>query len=226
MSFPKVRNVFAALVIAALSSLNLDAALVTVEPDDFAPGTNLSTAVAGVTLSVESTAPIILGAPPNNSVFALTNQVNPPGSPPTGRLVFGTSATTGFGSSWYSGDNIFRADFTNPTDFVSIMAAADGDGDTDVAFFQIFNSFNVLLDSVTLTLNNTAQTASFSRLSSEIAYLRVSNPPQGPTGDSFLLDKLTFNSVQAGVPDGGSLLGIWIAFLVGAAVLHRRTVKR
>lgn len=196
------------------SVLSLQAGIVVVEPDDFAAGTNISSAVAGVTLSAFSTEPIILGPVPSPDVLANLNFVG--GYALTGRLVFGTTASHGFRSSWYRGDNQFRADFTIPTDFVSIMTGPDAVGDTDPARFEIYNLANVLLASIEVPGTGTA-TVSFGRASADIAYLIATNPI-GVSGQSFILDHLEFNQV----PEPTS----WLLIATGLGLLATRVSRK
>jgi hypothetical protein len=209
----------ACLVAMLATTVAANASPIIVEPDNFPSGTNISNAVPGVTLTAFSTPPIILGAVPNSNVLAMSNLVG--SYAPTGTLVFGTSnAAAGiFQSSWFNGDHQFRATFATPTDFVSIMVAPDAIGDSDPAFFEIYDSSNVLLDSFAY-LGTGIQTVSFTRPTADIAYLIARNPNL-VSGESFILDRLVFND-QSNVPEPLSVAVFGGLMAVGGLVARRR----
>jgi hypothetical protein len=99
------------LVVASffLGTAPAHAILVTVEADDFALGTDLSTAVAGVTLSAFSGPPIVGAGDPLLSSKVLSSLPNPfsPSLSITGDRVFGNESTAlGINGLWYAGDHL------------------------------------------------------------------------------------------------------------------------
>jgi len=188
--------------------------LVTVEPDNFEPGADLSRATPGVVLSTFGTQPDFGFPLLSDKVRALFPH-NPDAPAPTGELVFGME-TFAFETGFYGGGHQFRADFTRPTDFVLIQVAPDNsNGLPDVAMIQIFGVGGTLLDSYT-TLGF-SENVSFSRPAADISYMIATNPP-GLEGDSYMLDRLVFQSTAA-IPEPAT----WPLALGGLAALLLRS---
>ena len=102
----------------ALGGREISALLV--DPDDFAPGTNLTNAFAGVTLSVVSSNGV---TPTGETIQSLTSTLAS-----TGSRVFGRNGNNFFNSS----SNWFRADFAEPVDKVSIDIIGDDGSDPGI----------------------------------------------------------------------------------------------
>src|SRR5262245_25780430 len=152
--------------------------LVVVEPDDYAVGTDISTAVPGILLSAFGTEPDFGFPLLSNKIRALLPH-NPEAPVPTGELVLGMD-TEAFETGFFAGGHQFRADFSRPTSLVAIQMAPDDPNGPDFALIQIFGTNGNLLDSFT-TLGGATNVA-FSRLTADISYMIATNPP-GDEGD-------------------------------------------
>ena len=139
---------FAAVVPAVLAAAAASA--VTVEPDDFTAGTDISTAVDGVTLSTSGSLVFGAGA---GGVFAETPPTGP-GVSSTGDLVFGyqngsqrqTNFTQGFLTA------TLRGDFDVPATQVTLDAIGNNvSGGNDSGLLRGFDADNNLLDSDTVS---------------------------------------------------------------------------
>ncbi len=93
-----------------------EAAIVSVEPDDFAPGTDISAANPAVSLSVEGPPDAVVEAVVGSSGACGPNPPNPCAS--TGLHVFGPA--TSASGRWQRGSGEFRADFKLPSNFVAL----------------------------------------------------------------------------------------------------------
>jgi hypothetical protein len=217
------------LVVASffLGTAPAHAILVTVEADDFALGTDLSTAVAGVTLSAFSGPPIVGAGDPLLSNKVLSSLPDPfsPSLSITGDRVFGNESTAlGINGLWYAGDHQFRTDFDVLTHHVSIMTSPDGEGDTDPTRFEIYGLGGILLDAINIP-GTSLVTVTFDRPTADIAYMIATNPNPTPLiGESFLLDQLIFDNEAATVPEPDTLL-LFGAGLLAVTGLRRFTSK-
>jgi len=168
---------------------------ISVEPDDYGIGTDLSTIVPGVTLSVE--------AQPDATVVSVTGSSGACGPDPTlavpcastGTQVFGASGLSAEFGPWQQNSGEFRADFDQPTDFVSIDLVGIDDGAAELRAFaadgtllQTFHAF--------LTGPGDNVTASISRANPDIAYILVG----GVIGERNNLDNLIFNRIAPPFP--------------------------
>jgi len=202
-------------VIALALSANVSAAIVNIEPDGFAAGTNIETVFSGVTLSVEGR--------PDAEVLAVDSYyVFNPGAiyerhmATTGTLVFGY---TPVGSPISSGQvwdedtyGMLRADFDVATDFVSIDLIFDDD---DTGVLYAFDSVGNLLDTFMASGDGRGVTpfvtASISRSSADISYILAG----GLNAEALFLDNLQVNAVP--VPGAVWLFGSGLIGLIGVA---------
>ena len=193
-------------LIACVSIMSLTAgpvlgATVVVDPDAFSDGTDISNSFAGTTLTQ-------LGGS-TASVFALAN-----GFASTGANVFGTARPT-FPEEWGDGfNNGMRADFTLPTNFVSIDIIGN-DSSGDIGRLLAFDTSDQLLDTYT-TANiglGVVETASIARASFDISYVIATGSADGVEAVS--LDNLQYMPIP--LPAAA-----WMALpVLGAAGLVR-----
>jgi len=192
------------LVLAFVSTPLRAGPLVLVDADAFSVGASVGSAFEGVTLSV-------VGVPDRRVVgmdgYSAHNGRN---IASVGSLVFGalpilgSQAPTATEQGWETDFRTFRADFTNPTQFVSIDLIADDD---DLGQLQAFSASGDLLETVSTGLIvDKVFTASVTRPTSDIAYILVA----GIGSEAMLLDNLRF-AVNT-VPEPSS-----IALLLGLA---------
>ncbi|RDH84488.1 MAG: hypothetical protein DIZ80_03140 [endosymbiont of Galathealinum brachiosum] len=207
----------------ALSSILIshssNAAIVSVEPDGFVEGTNIETAYAGVTLSVEGRPDATVIAIDGFSSFNSTNIAT------TGSLVFGYTppvASLPTGQDWdQTTFGLLRADFDVQTDFIQIDLIYNDD---DVGGLWAYDSFGNLLDSVIAQGDgrgvsssfcppfcDTFTTVSILRETNDIAYILVG----GVNAEGLFLDNMQFNAVP--VPAAIWLFGSGLIGLVGLA---------
>lgn len=202
---------FALLTIGAFGVAN--AALITIDPDDFPPGTDLTNAFAAVVLN--SIGP---GFDGDNDprIFGIDPLAHPePFNASTGGLVFGTndnrfpSLFGGFGGAQ------LRVDFAAATGEVRLDAI--GNNSSDFARFQAFNSLDMLLDSYSTAqlIVSQFETMIVTSAGGDIAYVVAS----GVGGDSVGFDHLQYDAA----PEPGILALFSLGLtLVGA---HRRRRK-
>jgi hypothetical protein len=212
LSIHRLRVVVASAACGGAMAL-AQAAPVVVDPDAFAPGTDLSNAFAGITLSAVGGG---FGAGP--AVFAVDSlsQPNEPFMASTGRLVFGTNSQI-FPHLFREPTFLaLRVDFAAATDAVAIdFISNDAD---DVGFLQAFDAANNLLGTYTTAslATNQFETMSLAFGSANIAYILASGLDGLSSGG---LDHLRYNSA-ATVPEPTALL------LVGTALLALRLGRR
>lgn len=180
-----------------------------VEPDDYADGTNISTAFSNVTLTA-------LGIWPDTvPVYSLSS-----GEASTGERVFGYVGSYG-GKLWVDPQARLRVDFALPTDYVTIDICPDDDDEQ--YRLAAYDSGGNLVDEDSATILNSLDTqASVSSLSYNISYLLVS----GINTDSILLDNLSYNTEYDGgnpIPEPATLalLGMGLVAL-GVKVRRKR----
>ena len=179
------------------------AAVIVCEPDDFATGTALATACAGVTLSVEQRASDIV-----------VSEIPAFGGASTGTRVFGHN-TDDFG--WGNSDSnpeTFRADFDSLTNFVSIDFI--GNDSSDQGSLWIYDVSDVLLATLNTGIFSSGGiiALNYSSVFSDISYIRAS----GIGGDNINLDNLQF---YASVPEPSSI-GLMALGIFGFTLVRRR----
>lgn len=174
------------LLCFALLAANARAARVTIDPDDFPIGSDISLAFPGVTLSAFGSGEL---NGPNVSTPQVFSRSSPHAS--TGNRVFGNSS---YSNLWFSDSAEFRADFAKPAKFVSLDLIAD-DG-FDPSMILAYAESGALLAEATVSGAagvGVAQTASIDRPSADIAYVIATNPADF-LGQQFLIDRLVFES--------------------------------
>ena len=191
----------------ALSTSISHAILITVDPDDFIDGANISNAYSGITLSAIDGGSNVIAT---SSVFSQTSLLAS-----TGTQVFGHDGI--FVETWANGLlGDLRIDFIQATDFVSIdIIANDG---FDPGFLQAYNSAGTLLDSFTTQGGLGAgipETAIISTASANISYVIAS----GVSGNDVALDNLTYNSATVPEPATLALLSFG---LLGHGIARRK----
>ena len=158
-----------------------EAAIISVEPDDFAPGTDISAANPAVSLSVEGPPDAVVEA-----VVGSSGACGPPGPcASTGLHVFGPA--TSASGRWQRGSGEFRADFKLPSNFVALDLVGLDDG---AAELRAFASDGTLLDTFNVFLTGPGHnvTAFIKRPRREIAYILAG----GVVGESIGIDHLQF----------------------------------
>lgn len=192
-----------------LSTSIASAILITVDPDDFADGTDISNAFSGITLSaIDGGNNVLL----TSSVFSQASSLAS-----TGTQVFGHDGI--FTQTWANGlVGDLRIDFLQATDFVSIDIIANNG--FDPGFLEAYDSSGTLLDSFVTQGDlgsGTSETASISSASANIAYVIAS----GLSGNDVGLDNLTYNSATVPEPTVLALLSFG---LLGIGIAKRKKV--
>ena len=172
------------------------ATLITLEPDDFAIGTDLRTVLPEVILSVvdQPLEPVLAGNATASGGCGSTPAPEPCTS--TGVLVFSRDEHSN-PDHWQHGLAELRADFTVAVDFVAIDLVGIDDGGAELRAFAGDDS---LLDTFSVFLTGAGDIVTASVTHPNIAYLIAGGVP----GESNVLDHLRFNTVAA-VPEPASL---------------------
>lgn len=184
-----LRATVTALCLAFLAS-PAQAVLVTIEPDDFADGTDISHAFAGVTLST------VTGGS-SGAVFSRTDA-----AATTGARTFANLATDGqvdnlvwFEAGFVSGSAgpVLRVDFDTLTNFVALDFASQDS--FDGAVLRLFDAADQLIAEISSSVggaspNGTPITLMYTAPSLSIAYVTASGPS---AQDPAHLDNLRFN---------------------------------
>jgi hypothetical protein len=180
-----------------LISLPLFAVLVSIDPDNFASGTDISTASPYVTLSSGGGAAGLDG-----KVYAHTDTLVS-----TGSEVFANNLS----SQWLnktSGGYALRVDFLTPTDYVAIDFI--GDGGLDFGTMNVYNSSGTLIIGIispSMLNSGQAYTAQIQRDTPDIAYILAGG--MGTIGDPIHLDHLVFQ-----IPEPATCLLFSFGFLL------------
>ncbi|WP_295435735.1 hypothetical protein [uncultured Thiodictyon sp.] len=193
-----------ALALAAMVGTDAFGGMMTVEPDNFAHGQDISTADPGVTLQLES----------GRAVYAFDYEDADYAS--TGTKVFGFDV--GFEVEPYWDDlHVFQAVFTELVAFVSIDVVNNDEASSgDSAYMEVFGPGGLLatIDTTEIAFPG-FQTLSYSLATRGISSIRVSSVD---TGD-YSLDRLQY---EVPLPTTLTLL---VPGLVGLGMRGRRAAR-
>jgi hypothetical protein len=200
---------FIVLIGLVVLSVPLSAALVTVDPDGFIAGTDISTAFEYVTLSSGGGASGLDG-----KVYAATSSYVP-----AGNLVFAHNTISSSISSkhWLNtdaGGYYLRADFTTPTDHIMINVIRDTS--TDFPYLWLYTTGGTIEKMNIINLPSYTQVYTFDiqHVNADIASIRVGG--YGSTSSyAVLLDNLRFE-----VPEPATCL-----FLLSGCLLLKNRKK-
>jgi len=209
------------VVLLALGATAGHAGLVTVDPDAFADGTNITNAFPGVTLQTYE-----IWSPAYGDVYAVdASTVAMRGVVPlqasTGQNVFNLRPPAQFPRS--VGDLDFRVDFQEPTNFVSLDFIGSNTGfDEDeigIGEMSAYDSSDVQLAIVTTALAgglkfNIVETLTISRPTRDIAYTLARRRDD----NAVAVDHLVFNDV----PEPASAVLVFLGFGAVASRVRRR----
>jgi hypothetical protein len=173
----------------------LHAAVIQIDPDSFAPGTNISTAFPGVTLSLFDS-PGASGFPPvGTSIFSRTAPI-----PIAGNEVFSFRTSDGdLRPIFVLSLEGLQAQFSSPVGYVSIDFITGDSGDPGT--LQAFDINGVLLDAAFtpgVVGFGGVETATITRALNDITFIRAG----GINSQGVYLDNLQFEVYAAAtVPD-------------------------
>lgn len=215
------------LGLSSILTHNSTAAIISVDPDSFSEGDNLSMAVPGLTFSAIGggyhASGNVFAVNPQNPIYSFYGNF----SASTGVLVFGHDGYSDFagrhdeiGHLWNS-DYIpvsLRVDFLHPTDFFSIDFIADDF--SDFGGLQAFNSSGTLL--ATYTTGNLSRNAfeamSITRPQADISYVIAT----GVFGNSGGLDHILYDTI---VPEPGVIILFLCGFLPMAFAVRKHNKR-
>ena len=206
------RLVFATGLLAALllSAIPARAAVITVEPDDYAAGTALTTVSPYVTLhTLDSRDQVV----PMFTVTSAAGDRISDDLSPTGSLVFAH-----FGIPFFNTIRKLQADFNGRTSSVSIAFAGGSVFATDVARLEAYDESGALLDAVVSPPTPYLQfgALSLTRPTADIARVVI----YATQGEFTRFDALAF---ETPVPEpSGALTALGV---LGAAALVRRRTR-
>jgi len=190
----------------------LATAVVTVDPDAFPVGTNISNAFPGVTLS--SVGPGFDGDN-DPSIFSIDPTLSSiPFNASTGSLVFGTNDNTWPDVFGGLGNAQLRIDFSQGSTLVYLDAI--GNNGSDYAKLEAFDSSNNLIDSYFTAQMTVSSFETMMVSGSNISYVVAG----GVSGDSVGFDSMKFQPIPA---PGAILLGS-IGLGVVSWLRRRRTL--
>lgn len=201
------RSAVCCALLCAFAAQVAGAARITIDPDSFAFGAEISHAFPDVTLSA-------FGSGELNGPDVSTPQVFARHSTfaSTGNRVFGNSS---YSHLWFSDSAEFRVDFARRTNFVSLDLIADDDFDPSVVF-AYDSSGQLLVEAAVTGMAGVGipETATISRSHADIAYVVATNPA-GMAGQQFLIDRLVYESRPFGVlgASAADRTGLWPHYL-------------
>jgi hypothetical protein len=212
------RLLVAVVLLSCYDSIQVRGSTITVEPDAFSAGTNISALFSGATLSVEDR-PGAGGEPPiSTSIFSMTELSS------TGSRGFAFQVDNGEGGSGFQGyfvenTELLRVDFGSSVASVWLDIVCDDDSDPGI--LEAYDSAGHLLQRVQ-TLGAVGyglyETASILRPSADIAYVFAA----GYGSNGARLDNLRFSADVAPEPSALVLLCVGAASLFAYAWRRRR----
>jgi hypothetical protein len=178
----KSLTIVLASIVLVFAASGAQATIITIDPDAFAAGTDLSVAFPGVTLSVDGP-----GYPSSGPVRAVTPSLF---VATTGSLTFGHDG--GFPDVWREpGFLNLRVDFGSPVQWVAIDVMADDL--SDFGHLRAFGPGDVLLGTVTTAQLTTGTFATMSFSAPSISYVLVGGLD---SGSAVGLDNLQYEAVR------------------------------
>jgi hypothetical protein len=187
------------------------ATLTSIEPDNYAVGTDLNTIEPGVVLGIYNTS---LGGLEPAVIADIESIVDP--HPSTGSRIFGFNDFP-----FLSAGRQLNIAFDALTDFASIDFIGSSEIGDVIGIFEAYNSSGVLVSTYTtggLGLNE-IETMSFSRSAPDIKFARAYSSASGlPFGR---MDNLDFNKFEA-VPEPATFLLVSVASAVVVASCRGR----
>ena len=200
---------FAALCAASCISVSAHSALINVDPDQFASGTDITNAFEGITLSTCVGEPNICDR--RESVFSLTS-----GDASTGTLGFAHDSDN---ATW--GNGVFewlQIDFSVAFDMVSLDFAANDAGGDSNAQLLAFDTSGVLIDIDTQDFVASGEFTTLTVNGTNISYVQA-YWDEINRGESGALDNLVYNAVDVSTPATAAFLGLGV---LGLALRRRK----
>ena len=202
------------------------AVVITADPDDVAAGALLNTAYPGVTLSASGV--LVDNGSFDPDIYSTEiASVHPALVASTGTRVFNLNPVTFFPCDWLLLE--LRADFSTPTDFVSldyigfVDPAIPGSEDIGKGVLKAYDAADTLIAQANTAdlLFNDVETRSISRLTNDIAYITAHM--QGIDTPA-LTDRLVYNAVP--LPGAAWSLGSGLAPLTAWARRRRNLARQ
>lgn len=194
----------AATLSVCLLSAAVHAGIVTVEPDDYPPGADLTSVSPAVTLRVAASDNTILPFP----VLAAESA-----NAPTGTRVFSHA-----GVPFFNDIRRLRMDFTQPVQTVGLLFSGGDFVNPEFGLLQVYNSSNQLLAQVTSAPHgrDTFELLSLNRPQNDIAWALAYTPLEGGSFGRF-------DALSITVPEPGSAVALGLLTL---AMRRRREPVR
>jgi hypothetical protein len=215
ITLQRLQQLFFSLAVAgaALScSPRAVAALITIEPDNYAQGTDLNTIEPGLLLHVYNS---ILGDLEPHAITDIDSWTDVHSS--TGIRVFAHNEVP-----YFSDVRQLNITFAAPTDFVSIDFIGSSTILAEVGILEIYNAAGTLLDTYTTAglLADAMETMSLTRLAPEIKFARAYTAEGSlPFGR---LDNLSFNKYIV-VPEPVPVVLVGLALISALHMRGKRT---
>jgi hypothetical protein len=206
-----MKNLIGSIIvfISVFLSQNATALLISVDPDPYITGTDISSSYSGVTLSV-------VGSSVDSGYIASeVYSVSTP-SATTGTQLFGNKFGPNlYTQGWNLGSQAMRVDFLNPVNVVSIDMRGRN---TANGVMAAYNSDGILVDTFSALLSSLDdfETARIHRNSYDISYVLIGSS----TSDGVRLDNFRYNTR---VPEPSSLALVFLGIAVLGFSRQRNT---